>query len=52
MLELDDRLANCLRNTGLDFAVKQQIRGEGFSALYENYFETQVLRVGINYQFQ
>jgi outer membrane receptor protein involved in Fe transport len=35
-----------------DFAVKQQIRGEGFSALYENYFETQVLRVGINYQFQ
>lgn len=34
-----------------DFAIKQNIRGNGFNAVYENYYETQVLSVGLNYQF-
>ena len=34
-----------------DFGIKQNIRGDGFDAIYENYFETQVLSVGLNYQF-
>jgi hypothetical protein len=34
-----------------DFGIKQNIRGNGFNAVYENYYETQVLSVGLNYQF-
>jgi len=34
-----------------DFAIKQHIVGDGFNAIYENYYETQVLSVGLNYQF-
>lgn len=34
-----------------DFGIKQNIRGAGFDAIYENYYETQVLSVGLNYQF-
>jgi len=33
------------------FGVKQDIQGEGFTALYENYFETQVVRLGLTYKF-
>ncbi len=34
-----------------DFGIKQYIRGDGFDAIYENYYETQVLSVGLNYEF-
>jgi len=33
------------------FGLRQRIRGNGFNALYENYYETQVFRVGIKYKF-
>ena len=33
------------------FGTKQFIRGNGFDATYENYYETQVLSMGFNYQF-
>ncbi len=35
-----------------DFGVKQNITGAGFNAIYENYYETQVVSVGLNYQFR
>ena len=34
-----------------DFGIKQFISGDGFNAIYENYYETQVVSVGFNYQF-
>ena len=34
-----------------NFGVKQFIEGDGFDAVYENYFETQVVSVGITRQF-
>ena len=34
-----------------DFGIKQNIRGNGFDAVYENYYETQVVSVGLTYQF-
>ena len=34
-----------------DFGIKQFIGGNGFDAIYENYYETQVLSLGFNYQF-
>ena len=34
-----------------DFAIRQSIVGDGFNAIYENYFETQVLSVGAKYTF-
>ena len=34
-----------------DFGIRQNLRGGGFDAIYENYYETQVLSVGLNYQF-
>ncbi len=34
-----------------DFGIKQFINGDGFDAIYENYYETQVLSLGFNYQF-
>lgn len=34
-----------------DFGIKQFISGDGFDAIYENYYETQVLSLGFNYQF-
>ena len=33
------------------FGVKQDVQGEGFTALYENYSETQVVRLGLTYKF-
>jgi hypothetical protein len=32
------------------FGIKQSIAGNGFNAIYENYYETQVVTFGINYQ--
>ncbi|WP_397445378.1 TonB-dependent receptor domain-containing protein [Polaribacter sp. R77954] len=33
------------------FGLRQQIKGEGFTALYENNFETQIIRLGMKYKF-
>ena len=33
------------------FGLQQEINGEGFTAEYGNYYETQVIRVGIKYKF-
>jgi outer membrane receptor protein involved in Fe transport len=33
------------------FGLRQKIVGEGFSASYENYYETQIIRVGFKYKF-
>jgi outer membrane receptor protein involved in Fe transport len=32
------------------FGISQRVSGEGFTALYENYFETQVFRLGLKYK--
>lgn len=34
-----------------DFGIKQEIKGNGFTAVYENYFETQILTLGFKYKF-
>ena len=34
-----------------NFGLRQRIKGEGFSALYENYYETQIVRLGMKYKF-
>jgi outer membrane receptor protein involved in Fe transport len=34
-----------------DFAIEREIDGEGFTALYENYMETQVATVGLRFRF-
>jgi outer membrane receptor protein involved in Fe transport len=33
------------------YGIRQEIIGEGFNALYENYFETQMARLGLKYKF-
>jgi outer membrane receptor protein involved in Fe transport len=33
------------------FGIRQEIYGEGFTATYENYYETQVFRLGLKYKF-
>ncbi|MCM4157944.1 TonB-dependent receptor [Gramella sp. AN32] len=33
------------------FGMRQRITGENFTALYENYYETQIIRLGFNYKF-
>jgi len=33
------------------FGLQQEINGEGFIAKYENYYETQVVRIGLKYKF-
>ena len=33
------------------FGLRQEINGEGFTADYENYYETQVVRIGMKYKF-
>jgi len=32
------------------FGIRQKIKGDGFSALYENYYETQVVRLALKYR--
>jgi len=34
-----------------NFGIRQDISGEGFTAVYENYYETQILTVGFKYKF-
>lgn len=33
------------------YGIRQEVKGDGFSALYENYYETQVIRIGMKYRF-
>jgi outer membrane receptor protein involved in Fe transport len=33
------------------FGIKQEIKGNGFTAIYENYYETQILSFGFKYKF-
>ena len=33
------------------FGIRQELVGVGFTALYENYYETQIIRVGMKYRF-
>jgi outer membrane receptor protein involved in Fe transport len=33
------------------FGIRQRIISEGFTAVYENYYETQVIRLGMKYRF-
>ena len=34
-----------------DFALQHEIAGRGFTALYQNFLETQVATVGLKYRF-
>ena len=34
------------------FGLQQEISGDGFTALYENYYETQVVRAGVTYKLR
>ncbi len=34
-----------------NFGIRQEIEGDNFTALYENYYETQVVRLGFNYKW-
>jgi hypothetical protein len=33
------------------FGIRQEIEGDGFSVLYENYYETQIIRLGYKQKF-
>ena len=33
------------------FAIRQEIEGDGFRVLYENYYETQIFRLGYIHKF-
>ena len=33
------------------FGLRQRLNGEGFAAVYQNYYETQIVRLGFNYKF-
>ena len=33
-----------------DFGIKQKINGDGFSVIYENYYETQIVSIGFKYK--
>jgi len=33
------------------FGIRQKLDGEGFEARYENYYETQIIRLGMKYRF-
>ena len=33
------------------FGIRQELDGDGFEALYENYYETQIIRLGMKYRF-
>jgi len=49
----DQRLEMLFTFTDLfnDFAVQREVDGQGFTALYQNYLETQVARVGVRLRF-
>ncbi len=33
------------------FGIRQEVQGEGFKAIYENYYETQIFNLGFRYKF-
>ena len=33
------------------FGIRQELQGDGFTVLYENYYETQIARLGFKYKF-
>jgi outer membrane receptor protein involved in Fe transport len=33
------------------FGIKQELKGDGFTAVYENFYETQILTMGFKYKF-
>lgn len=34
-----------------NFGIRQRVKSDGFSVLYENYYETQIFRLGFKYKF-
>jgi hypothetical protein len=34
-----------------EFGLRHEIDGAGFDAVYENFYESQVVSVGLNYEF-
>jgi hypothetical protein len=49
----DDRAELVLSVTDLfnEFGIRHEIQGDGFDAVYENFYETQTVTVGMNYRF-
>lgn len=49
----DDRAELVLSITDLfnEFGIRHEIQGDGFEAVYENFYETQTVTVGMNYRF-
>lgn len=49
----DDSIELSLTGTDLfnEFGLEQELAGEGFSALYQNYYETQIFMAGLKYKF-
>ena len=50
---LNDRAELVLSVTDLfnEFGIRHEIEGDGFDAVYENFYESQVVTVGVNYTF-
>ena len=50
---LDDRAELVVSVSDLfnEFGLRHEIEGEGFDAVYENFYESQVVSVGITYKF-
>ena len=50
---MDERVELLLTFTDIfnDFAVQQEIEGRGFTALYQNFLQTQVATVGLRFRF-
>jgi hypothetical protein len=49
----DERAELVLSVTDLfnEFGIRHEIQGDGFDAVYENFFESQTVTVGVNYRF-
>lgn len=51
VLDGDGELSISVTDLFNDFGLRQYIDGDGFDAVYENYYETQVLSVGLKHKF-
>ncbi len=40
-----------MRDVFNTMGIKETVRNEGFEAIYQNYYETQVLNVGVKVKF-
>jgi outer membrane receptor protein involved in Fe transport len=49
----DDRAELVLSVTDLfnEFGIRHEVQGDGFDAVYENFYESQTITVGMNYRF-